>query len=101
MSNQAWDNQVKAINAQHRYERLLIISRDLYKLIFDYQNPDYKWTCNEYGQFFKELDKLAKEFDSKPWKTSAILENHYKIRAIVEKANIEWHATQAGKLNAK
>lgn len=101
MINSSLAEDIKVINAQHRYERLLIISRDLYRLLFDYQNPDYKWTCNEYGHFFKALDKLAKEFDSKPWKTSAILENHYKTRAIVEKANLEWHRVQVSKLNTK
>lgn len=96
MYNQTWDDQVKAINAQHRYERLLIISKDLYKLLFDYQTPDYKWTCNEYNHFFKQLNKLCHEYDGKEWRASELLDDHYKTRPIFEKASLEWRDIQNG-----
>ena len=96
MNNQSWDDQVKTINAQHRYERLLIISKELYKLIFDYQNPDYRWTCNEYNELFKQLNKLSREYDARDWRTSELLDDHYKTRMIVEKAAQEWRDVQGG-----
>ena len=96
MYNQTWEEQVKAINAQHRYERLLIISKDLYKLIFDYQTPDYKWTCNEYNGMFKTLNKLSMEYDNRDWRSSELLDDHYKTRPIFEKASKEWRDIQNG-----
>lgn len=93
---QSWDDQVKSINAQVRYERLLIISRELYKLLFHYQNPGYRWTCIEYSQMFKELNKLCQEYDSNNWRSSALLNDHYKTKEVVEKASQEWLAAQKG-----
>ena len=96
MNNQSWEDQVKAINAQHRYERLLIISKDLYKLIFDYTYKDYKWTCNEYNEMFKKLNTLAREYDGRDWKGSELLPGHYKTAPVFEKANQEWKSIQNG-----
>ena len=99
MSNdQTWNNQVKQINAQVRYERLLIISKELYKLLFHYQNPGYSWTCIEYNQMFRDLNKLCQEYDNNDWRSSSLLTDHYKTKEVVEKANREWLAVQKGKL---
>lgn len=98
MNNQSWDNQVKAINAQHRFERLQAISRDLYRLLFEYQNPDYKWSSNEYGEMFKQLNKLSREYDGQDWTGSMLLDGHWKTRAVVEKASLEWLESQKGLL---
>ena len=91
-----WDDQVKAINAQHRYERLLIINKDLYKLLFDYQTPGYKWTCNEYNHFFKQLNKLCREYDGKEWRDSDIVNDSHKIKPVIEKAMEQWLTIQRG-----
>ena len=96
MNNQSWSEQIKEINAQLRYERLLIISRELYKLIFNYTYKDYKWTSIEYNQMFKELNKLANEYDNRDWRDSDLLNDHYKTRHIIEKANKEWLDAQKG-----
>ena len=98
MNNQSWEEQVQAINAQCRYERLLIISKELYKALFDYQNPCYRWTCNEYGELFKTLNKLSKEYDSRDWNDSSLLDDHYKTRQVAIRASNEWRAVQAGEL---
>jgi len=93
----SWNEQVKQINAQHRFERLQAISRDLYRLLFNYQNPDYRWTCNEYGELFKQLNKLCREYDSRDWPESELLDDNYKTRPVVEKASVEWQKVQSGK----
>lgn len=97
MTVMTWDDQVKVINAQCRYERLIIISKDLYKLLFDYQNPDYSWTCNEYGEMFKQLNKLCREYDGQDWLTSELLDDHWKTRQVVIRASNEWRNIQLGK----
>lgn len=96
MNNQAWSDQVKEINAQIRYERLLIISKELYKLILNYTYKDYKWTSIEYNQMFKELNKLSNEYDSREWRDSDLLNDHYKTKPVIEKANKEWLDAQKG-----
>lgn len=96
MNNQSWDDQVKAINAQHRFERLQAISRDLYRTLFNYQNPGYQWTCNEYGEMFKTINKLSREYDGHDWASSELLDGHWKTRQVVQKANLEWAEVQKG-----
>tara|TARA_Y100000114_G_C11764120_1_gene332304 strand:- start:14902 stop:15198 length:297 start_codon:yes stop_codon:yes gene_type:complete len=94
MNNKTWDQEVKEINAQFRYERLMVIGRDLYKLLFDYQNPGYKWTSNEYNLMFVQLNKLCKEYDGKDWRDSDLLTTDHKIKPVIEKANAEWLTVQ-------
>lgn len=97
MADMSWSDQVKVINAQFRYERLQAISRDLYRLLFGYQNPDYQWTCNEYGELFKQLNKLSREYDGQDWTNSSLLDDHWKTRQVVIRASNEWRNIQSGK----
>ena len=97
MNNHSWEDQVKVINAQFRHERLQAITRDLYRFLFSYQNPDYQWTCNEYRELFKQLNKLAREYDGQDLLVSTLLDDHWKTRQVVDKASNEWRNIQSGK----